>query len=448
MRRLLRPGCVALACAVLALPLPAVSATPATAAASAPPSTVVHPAWTRSANLYEVNIRQYTPEGSFAAFEAQLPRLQRMGVDTIWLMPVQPIGQKHRKGHLGSYYAVRDYTAVNPEFGTLADFRHLVDTAHALGMHVLIDWVANHTAWDHAWVSQHPDWYKKDEHGEIFPVTFGSGPTKEEWTDVVALDYSHKALWQAMIDAMAFWLRETGIDGFRCDVAGLVPTPFWDEARRQLDRIKPVFMLAEWNEPELHRHAFDMTYDWDLYEAMKQVAKGKATADALRELVRHPKKAYPADAYRMLFTGNHDTNSWHGSDTELYGDGFKAFVVLAATLPGLPLIYGGQESQFHKRLAFFEKDPIAWGDYPLQDLYAELLRLKHRHPALWNGAAGGPARLLDVGSRDVLAFERVKGDDRVTVVLNLSRERQAFTMPGHAQAETLPAWGWRIITAS
>jgi glycosidase len=411
----------------------------------APLSSVVHPAWTRSANLYEVNLRQYTPDGTFAAFEAELPRLQRMGVDAIWLMPIHPIGERHRKGGLGSYYAVRDYTAVNPEFGTLADFQRLVTTAHALGLRVLIDWVANHTAWDHPWVSAHPDWYQKDEHGQIFPVTFGEGAEREEWTDVVALDYRQPALWDAMIDAMAFWLRETGIDGFRCDVAGLVPTPFWDEARARLDRIRPVFMLAEWNAPELHRRAFDMSYDWDLYGTLRRVAQREADADALRAMLRAPRQRFPADAYRMTFTANHDTNAWHGSDDELYGAAFEACAVLAATLPGMPLIYGGQEGRYRKRVAFFERDPIDWGERPLEAFYAGLLRLKHEHPALWNGSAGGALRLLELGPREVFAFERVQGDDRVVVVTNLAPSPQRCTLPGDAEARTLPAWGWRII---
>ncbi|MED5618817.1 alpha-amylase family glycosyl hydrolase [Ideonella sp. BN130291] len=408
-------------------------------------SSVVHPAWSRQATIYEVNLRQYTPQGSLSAFEAELPRLRAMGVDIVWLMPIHPIGSKQRKGTLGSYYAVRDYTGVNPEFGTVADVKHLVASAHALGMKVILDWVANHTAWDHPWVQQHPDWYKKNDQGEIFPVTFGSGPDREEWTDVVALDYTQPALWRAMIDAMAFWLREADIDGFRCDVAGLVPTPFWEQARAELDRIQPVFMLAEWSEPELHAKAFDMTYDWDLYELLKKVAKGQADARDLAAYVQHPKKAFPADAYRMTFTGNHDTNSWHGSDVELYGPAFKPMAVLAATLPGMPLVYGGQEAGFDKRLAFFEKDPIAWKQRELAPLYAELLQLKHAHPALANGSAGGAAEVLPLGNDAVFGFQRRREEDQVTVLVNLSGQPQPFRRPGHDGEETLPGWGWRIL---
>lgn len=405
---------------------------------------VAHVAWSRQATIYEVNLRQYTPEGTIQAFMPHLPRLKAMGVDILWLMPIHPIGQKQRKGTLGSYYAVKDYQAVNPEFGTKADLKQLVDAAHALGMKVILDWVANHTAWDHPWVAQHPGWYKKNAKGEIFPVTFGEGETKEEWTDVVALDFTQPALRRAMTDALLYWVRELGIDGYRCDVAGLVPTDFWEQARAELDSVKPVFMLAEWSEPGLHHKAFDMTYDWGLLDLFKAIAKGQA---GKTELVRHflqPKVAYPADAYRMTFTSNHDVNSWHGSDAELYGAALPAFAVLAATLPGMPLVYGGQEARLDKRIAFFEKDPIAWGPRPLEALYTELLQLKHAHPALANGAAGGPLEVIETGVPAVFAFRRAKGADQVTVVVNLSGEKQ--TLRAHPQLGDLglDAWGWRI----
>lgn len=443
MRR--RSTLVAAAAAALCLhasPMHAASTT-----APAAQDSVVHVAWSRQATIYEVNLRQYTPEGTIKAFAPHLPRLQAMGVDILWLMPVHPIGQKHRKGTLGSYYAVKDYQAVNPEFGTLQDLKDLVAAAHALGMKVILDWVANHTAWDHPWVSQQPGWYKKNASGQIFPVTFGEGDTKEEWTDVVALDFTQPALRRAMTDALLFWVREAGIDGYRCDVAGLVPTDFWEQARAELDRVKPVFMLAEWSEPGLHHKAFDMTYDWGLLDLFKAIAKGQA---GKAELARHflqPKVAYPADAYRMTFTSNHDVNSWHGSDAELYGAALPAFAVLAATLPGMPLVYGGQESRLDKRIAFFEKDPIAWGDRPLEKLYTELLQMKHAHPALANGAAGAPLEVIETGVSAVFAFRRAKGDDRVTVVVNLSAQPQA--VKGHAQLGdlALDAWGWRIQAA-
>jgi len=408
-----------------------------------PAAEFAHVPWSHDTSIYEVNVRQYTPEGTLAAFERELPRLAQMGVGIVWLMPVQPIGVKERKCALGSYYAIRDYTAVNPEFGTLDDFRRVVDKAHALGMKLILDWVANHTAWDHAWATSHPAYYKKNAQGQIFPVTFTNGPEPEYWTDVIGLDYTHRPLWDAMLGEMAFWLKETGIDGFRCDVAGLVPTPFWEFAREALDRIKPVFMLAEWSEPELHRKAFDMTYDWALYDVLKKVAQGQGDARDLQACVETPKQRFPRDAYRMTFTGNHDSNSWHGCDAELYGsrDAFQAMAVLTATLPGMPLIYGGQEAFFEKRLKFFEKDPIDWKDRGLAGFYRELLALKRHHSSLWNGQHGEAAKVIDTGNRAVFRFTRGDGPERVTVSVNLTNRRQA--MPGVGGADLEP-WGWRV----
>ncbi len=402
-----------------------------------------HVPWSRNANIYEVNVRQFTPEGTFTAFESHLPRLQKMGVDILWFMPVQPIGVKNRKGSLGSYYSISDYTAVNPEFGTLADFKRVVAQAHQLGMKVILDWVANHTAWDHPWVAQHPDWYKKNELGEIHAYTYRSTPESESeyWTDVVGLDYSNKPLWQAMTEAMLYWLREAEIDGFRCDVASLVPTPFWVQARRALEQIKPVFMLAESDAPELHEQAFDMTYDWRLYDTLKLIAAGKAGVNELKAWWTQEQKNYPPDAYRMRYTANHDSNSWHGTDTSFYGDANKIVGLLTATLPGMPLIYGGQEAILDRQLAFFDKDAIAWKDFPLVDHYAELLRLKHAHPCLANGQYGGAMEWLPSDNPAVLRFRRSLPGDQITVTANLSA--QALRCEGRS----LSAWSWLIETA-
>jgi glycosidase len=422
----------------LAFALSAAFGAPAAAAQGAAP--MAHVDWSRKASIYEVNIRQYTKEGTIQAFAAHLPRLKKMGVDILWLMPVQPIGEKNRKGTLGSYYAVKDYTAVNPEFGTLDDMKALVRQAHALGMHVILDWVANHSAWDNPWVTEHKDWYKKNDKGEIYPVTFTEGAEPEYWTDVVALDYGNKALWKGMSDAMAFWVREAGIDGFRCDVAGLVPIPFWNHVRSELDKIKPVFMLAEWAEPKLHERAFDMTYAWDLADTMKEVAKGKAGAAAIRRLFTHPAKVFPQEAYRMRFTNNHDVNSWQGSDTELWGKSFEAMAVIAATVPGMPLIYSGQEAGLDKRLAFFEKDQIEWKTYRLAPFYTRLLKLKKDNPALWNGQYGGTLDWVETGNDRVLAYRRVLGKNVVSVVANVSGTAQKF------KGKTLAPWAWAIAT--
>lgn len=421
----------------------ALSLLPAAAQTAIPPAPMEHVAWSRNANIYEVNIRQFTKEGTIKAFSAHLPRLRKMGVEILWIMPVQPIGEKNRKGTLGSYYAVRNYTAVNPEFGTMDDFKAMVAQAHKLGMRVILDWVANHTAWDNNWVTEHDDWYKKNAKGELFPVTFNEGGDVEYWTDVIALDYTRPALWKGMTDAMAFWVREADIDGFRCDVAGLVPVAFWNQARRELDKIKPVFMLAEWAEPELHEQAFDMTYDWTLADIFKKIGKGKADARDIAAYLTKPDKVFPSHAIRMRFTNNHDFNSWHGTDRELYGKAYQALAVVAATLPGMPLIYNGQESGLDKRLAFFEKDQIAWGKYPLAGFYSGLLKLKRDNPAMAHGQYGAPVMLVATGNNKVLAYRRVLGSNAVDVVVNLSGHRQTFTLDG-ARAAPLAPWGWRI----
>ena len=411
--------------------------------AESAPSDMPHVPWSRQAAIYEINVRQFTAEGTLKAATADLPRLGRMGVDILWLMPIQPIGQVNRKGTLGSYYSIRDYTAVNPEFGMLADARAFVQAAHAQGMKVILDWVANHTAFDHAWTREHKDWYKLDAHGEIFPVTFNAGqPNEEHWSDVTALNYDQPALRDAMIAAMQFWLRETDLDGFRCDVASLVPTAFWERARRELDAVKPMFMLAESDAIDLHRSAFDMTYSWDLARLFHEVGRGKAGAAQLRDWAAKEPHGFPPSAYRMRFTTNHDFNSWNGTDAELYGDNTLPLAVLTFTLPGMPLIYGGQESRLTKRLEFFEKDPIAWKTRELQPFYARLLALKHAHPALANGQYGGALTLLDVGNDSLFAFKRTLGADGITVVVNITASEQRLRL-GTGE-RSLPAHGWLI----
>lgn len=409
---------------------------------------VVHPAWARQATIYEVNIRQYTPEGTFRAFEKHLPRLRKMGVDVLWIMPINPISKKMRKGTLGSYYAVSDYKAINPEYGDLADFQHLVKAAHKLGFKVIVDWVANHTGWDHVWTTQHPDWYKRNAKGELegYHYTDLSDHHEEVWADVIGLDYSKPAVREGMIDAMSYWVKVADIDGFRCDVAWTLPVEFWDEARAKLDRIKPVFMLAEADTPEMQHRAFDMTYDWALYHLLIKVARGQADARDLAALYTNPPRRYPAGAYRMTFTSDHDENSWNGTDRELYGDGAKAMAVLAATLPGMPLVYSGQEAGLDKRLAFFDKDPIDWKPSENARFYTWLLGLKHRHPALTSGMESGNLQLLDTGNPKVFAFRRIKGADRLTVIVNLSAAPVTIALPG-SKPVSLTGWGWQVSPA-
>ena len=414
-----------------------------TRAAESTSSGMAHVPWSRHAAIYQVNVRQFSADGTLRAAMADLPRVKALGVDILWLMPLQPIGKLERKGTLGSYYSIRDYTAVNPEFGTLADARAFVQAAHALGMKVILDWVANHTAFDHPWTHEHRDWYKLDAHGAIFPVTFNAGaPNEEHWSDVTALNYDSPALRDAMIAAMAFWVRETDLDGFRCDVASLVPTPFWERVRRELEALKPMFMLAESDARDLHRAAFDMTYSWDLAALFHQVGQGKAGAAELRDWAVKEPHGYPASAYRMRFTANHDFNSWNGTDAELYGDAYLPLAVLTFTLPGMPLVYNGQESRLAKRLEFFEKDPIAWKTHELAPFYTTLAALKHTHPALGNGQYGGALELVDVGNEQLFAFRRTLGADSVAVVVNMTKSAQAFKLG--AADRSLPAFGWLV----
>ncbi len=398
-----------------------------------------HVDWSRNASIYEVNVRQYTPEGTLTAMATHLPRLQKMGVSILWFMPIQPIGQLKRKGTLGSYYAIRDYTAVNPEFGTMADFCALVQQAHALGMKVILDWVANHTAWDHVWTQQHPEWYLKNAQGDIHSYLYDNGTEIEDWSDVCGLDYQQPALWPAMTEAMLYWLRKADVDGFRCDVAGLLPTLFWEQARTQMEQIKPVFLLAEWADPGLHAKAFDMTYDWSLYEVLKKIARGEGDARDLRTYLEQPEKLYPADAYRMTFTANHDTNSWHGHDGAHYGAAFRAMAVLAATLPGMPLVYSGQESGLNQQLAFFEKDAIDWGNFQHADFYTALFQLKKTHPALRNGAAGGKLEILESGDHSVFCFRRTRDGRSVRITVNLTAQAQSLP-----DGDLLAGWDWEI----
>jgi glycosidase len=442
-----RTTCLALATAPISMN------TPATANTSPSPSGFKHVPWSQQTSIYEVNVRQFTPQGTLAAFASQLPRLARLGVGILWFMPIQPIGVLNRKGGLGSYYSISDYTAVNPEFGTLADFKRVVTQAHALGMKVILDWVANHTAWDHPWVATHKQRYKLNAQGDVYSVTFNAGqPSVEYWTDVVGLSYTapgaQQDLWPAMTQAMAFWLQQADIDGFRCDVASLVPTPFWEQARVALDRIKPVFMLAESDQADLHAQAFDMTYDWDLFDQFKAIAKGQANASTLPAWWQRRLAKYPADAYRMSFTANHDSNSWHGSCAEIYGSPacFKLCASLAAVLPGMPLVYGGQEGYFKKRLAFFERDPIDWNNTALGAFYAELLQLKKHHPALANDHRVGTLKWPDAGNPQVLQLVREHQGRAVGVLANLSAVPQACrTLDG--QAVTLQPWACEVAVS-
>ena len=386
--------------------------------------TLENPAWAKDAVLYQINTRQFTPEGTFRAAERELPRLKALGVDILWLMPVHPIGEQHRKGTLGSPYSVRDYYGVNPEFGSKDDLKHFVDAAHAQGMHVILDWVANHTAWDNPLVKEHPDWYARDWKGDFHPTPWW------DWSDIINLDYRHPGLRKYMTDAMKYWVREVGVDGYRCDVAGFVPLDFWNNARAELEAIRPgasggIFMLAEWESRDLQAKAFDATYAWSWYDAMLRVAKGQADVGAFHVYYSWNEAYYPRGGMRMTFLSNHDKNSWEGTEFEQFGDALPAAMVLSFVAEGIPLIYNGQEAGNPKRLAFFEKDPIAWRPHPNGALYADLIRLKKATSPLWNGRWG--AMMVHVPNdrpAQVLSFVRQDDAAKVFAVFNLSAQPQ------------------------
>ncbi|WP_201983290.1 alpha-amylase family glycosyl hydrolase [Hymenobacter rubidus] len=431
--------------------------------------TVPHPEWATHATIYEVNVRNFTPEGTFRAFEEHLLRLRNMGVSIVWLMPVHPIGEVGRKGLLGSPYAVRDYFGVNPEFGTLDDLRHLVQAAHALGLKVILDWVANHTSRDNALIASHHDWYQHDAEGQLVPPV-------ADWTDVVALDYDNREMRRYMTEALAYWIREADIDGYRCDVAGLVPTDFWDEARPALDALKPVFMLAEWDElypsggltweefdsdTRLLEKAFNMTFGLRLHYLLDRIAEGHAALADIDLYLAAEREKYPPSVYLMHFTSNHDVNSWDGTEYERLGPLALPFAVLTALVPGMPMLYSGQEAALNRRLEFFERDTIDWGDYPLQDFYTRLLTLKQRHPALRNGDPSSLFQRLP-GPPEVYAFGRSKGGAAVLCAVNIAAEARALpAVPGQwrdlfsdealafgtGDQMAVPAHGWRVLVA-
>lgn len=280
------------------------------------------PEWAKSANLYELNTRQFTPEGTFKAAEKQLPRLKAQGVDIIWLMPIHPIGEKNRKGTLGSYYAVKDYFGVNPEFGTVDDLKSFVNAAHKQGMHVILDWVANHTAWDNQ-LTQDMRNYEKDWQGKPHPTPWW------DWSDIIDLNYDRPEVRQHVMEAMKYWVRDVGVDGFRADVAGYVPVDFWEKTRSELDKIKPVFMLAEWDARDLHYGAFDATYAWNWYNAMHNIAQGKGDATALYGYYSGKESSFPRESMQMTFVENHDKNSWEATQYEAFGDALPAAITLS-----------------------------------------------------------------------------------------------------------------------
>ena len=370
--------------------------------------------WVDTAVVYELNTRQFTPEGTFDAARQQLPRLKTLGVDIIWLMPIYPIGELERKGSLGSYYAIRDYCDVNPEFGTLKDFSVFLAEAHDLGFKVILDWVANHTSPDHPWVTEKPaEWYYRDSLGHTI--------VEYDWTDIAKLNYDTPEVGETMRDCMRFWVKR-GVDGFRCDVAYQVPQAFWEATIPVLreEAGKEMYFLAEGEETWLHDAGFDATYAWKLHHLLNDIAQGAADGDSLARYVAWNAETYPADAKRLSFTSNHDENSWSGTEFERMGDAWKAMTVLCWTLPeSQPLIYTGQEIGWQKRFEFFEKDSVpttAWKANEYTEFYEYLTALRHDHPALDPGSS---CKLLKVSPTSI-SYVRQAGKDKVKVTVDLA----------------------------
>jgi len=328
------------------------------------------PSFLPLSQVYEVNLRQYTPEGSIQAFRKHLPRLQELGVDTCWFMPVHPIGIKNRKGSLGSYYCVRDYRDVNPEFGTLSDFKEMVEDMHARGMKLVIDWVGNHAAWDNVWVDQHPEYFLTGTGGRFL--------SPYDWDDVIQFNHRNKGQQEAMLQAMVFWVREMDIDGFRADFAHLVPNEFWAGARKKLEEIKPeLIWLAEAEGDDIYQ-TFDINYGWAWMHFTERFIKEALPVAAFRDFIRSEFAEAGPLRYQLLFTCTHDENSNKGTEYERYGIYAQALAVCMYALPlSIPLIYGGQEIPNHKRLPFFDKDFMEWPERPaLTGFYKALIRFR------------------------------------------------------------------------
>ncbi|HTL06803.1 MAG TPA: alpha-amylase family glycosyl hydrolase [Chitinophagaceae bacterium] len=400
--------------------------TPAAATVTAgndTPAQVVNatlPSWAQQSNIYEVNIRQYTKEGSFNAFAKSLPRLKEMGVQILWFMPITPISRVDRKGKLGSYYAVQDYKAINPEFGSMADWKQLVKQAHSMGFKVITDWVPNHTGADNGWLTRHPDFFTKGKDGKAVPAF--------DWTDTRDLNYDNRELRDSMIDAMKWWITETDIDGFRCDVAGEVPDDFWQTCIPALKKTKDVFMLAEGDKGSLHRDGFNCSYPWDMYQAMKRIAAGSSNALAIDSVLRRQDSSFPAGAARLYFTSNHDENSWNKADYgTMPGARHAPFAVFTQTMRNsLPLIYSGQEEPVLDSISFFYKDPIQFGKYARAKFYKTLLLLRQSTPAL---AVDAAFKKVNVGNEKALyAYTREKEGHKVFVILNLSNQSQTINI--------------------
>jgi cyclomaltodextrinase / maltogenic alpha-amylase / neopullulanase len=341
------------------------------------------PDWLRDGAIYEVNTRTFSASGDFRGVTEQLPRLKELGVNILWLMPIHPVGRERSKGTLGSPYAVRDYFAINPDYGTADDLRQLISEAHRGGFKVIIDIVANHTAWDSVML-QTPGFYKHDAAGKIIsPVP--------DWADVAALDYANPELRAYMTHMLVHWIKQFDLDGFRCDVAGMVPTDFWENARSELEKVKPeIMLLAEWHSPDLVRKAFDLDYSWPLHSKLTDVLEnGTASARDLRKEWEEERRLYPKGALHLRFSDNHDEKR----AIARFGErGALAASALMFTLDGVPMLYNGMEvgdTTESGAPALFERLPVFWQiaerrpEFP--EFYRMMIPLRRAHRALGQG---------------------------------------------------------------
>ena len=379
-----------------------------------------HPSWIMQGNVYEVNVRQYTPEGTLKAFAKHLDRLKAMGVQTLWFMPINPISKLDRKGSLGSYYAVSDYTALNPEFGTMDDWKQVVKEIHAKGMKVIIDWVPNHTGADHRWLKERPEFFVKDSTGKP-AVMF-------DWTDTRQLNYKNPAMQDSMIASMKYWISQSDIDGFRCDVAWNVPGSFWSKCIGQLRQMKSVFMLAEGDSAYLSKSGFDAVYPWQMFHVMEKIAQGKLPASSLDSIRLESEKKYTPNTLQLYFTSNHDENSWNKADYGTFaGDIHAPFAVFTQTMSkSVPLVYSGQEEPLLRALKFFDKDPIGFKNYQRAPFYTTLQKLRQSNKALSADASFTKIKAGD--EKAVFSYLKEKGNKKILVVLNLSNQEQTVSI--------------------
>ena len=415
------------------------------------------PAVEENSVIYEVNIRQYSPEGTFNAFTKDIPQLKELGVKIIWVMPIFPISQTKRKAtggddskfasempaaeqhkYLGSYYAVSDFKKVNPEFGTIEDFRNLVKTAHENGIYVILDWVPNHTGWDHVWIKNHPEYYTQNAKGEIIdPINPETGKSWG-WTDVADLNYDNQNLRKAMTADMMYWIKNEDIDGFRCDVAGNVPLDFWQQAIPQLRKQKNIFMLAEaWEPALLKNNLFDMAYAWDGHHTLNKIAQGKEPVKQFDAYIEKINKNYEANDILMNFVDNHDENSWNGTIKSRLGEAEEAMTALTYLMPGMPLVYSGNEYGLEHSLKFFEKDSIPKIKGKQWELRTKLGKIKNEIDALHGGKNKANYKRLNASNENVLAFERMKNGKKVIYLANLSAKPVSVSLPVSGQYKDL-----------